>query len=273
MSRARLIADVMRKAAAPAAAPPSGTDTLAGDWGDRTDAMGLDLHVRAHSARTDQDDGGELPTIWTPALVQSRLVEAVDTLARTVGRVGPKPFGGVWPNHIRDYPPESVSDTTPPGAHMISRAEEALMWPLAFLRDLPKHADALMLFCSARADGDAVARLLRDRAKRGRVLADEMMRRNHVRKRDLAARVAAAANARFAALSERQRATRATMIKAKAMDELRALIEQEGGLPVKLRPSDMMPDKVLSRTRLDHYRKEAAAIVATRLNRAGVEVR
>lgn len=276
MSRRQVVAEALRKydQAAPAPAPDEDSPR-AGDWGDRSAPLGEDFAalVQAHATAELGDDEDALPTSWTPALVQQRMVEAFDTLARTVGRVGPKPFGGCWPGHIRDYPPESTSDRSAPGAHMISRAEEALMWPLLFLKGEPKQSDALMLFCSAKADGDAVVRILRDRATRGKVGAEAVIRHNKARRGALARAVASRVNQRMAALDRRTLAARIAIIREKALDDLRAAIEGEGGLPLDLRPSDVMPGKVLSRTRLDHFRKLAAATIARALNEGGVVVR
>ena len=138
----------------------------------------LDLLTRA-----DAYDRNGLTVAWTPEIVQARLIEAASVFARVPAKVGPARMKTAWPVFIRtaqDLVDEDtqarlmrfphlvgswesrVDDKTKrhmsrqtqedwerrpnmPGAEALSRAEEALLWPLRYLTDRPLLADAIKI--------------------------------------------------------------------------------------------------------------------------------
>lgn len=271
----------------PAHVPAKCPAHVPGDWGDKTPESADDLADRLSAyggVEHRLDIAEDVPLLWTPELVQARLVEAFDTLGRSVGRVGPKAFGSNWPDIYREqkdlwdidasanHAKERNTVRVPPSAVLISRAEEALHWPLTYLRGTPMQSDALILFCAAGMQDDSMRGFLRKRAARGKELAIAAMARNAFRRKAIARECAERCNARLADLNSAQK-NRIPMIREKAHDEFRKRVAEEGVSATSLRPSDMMPGKVMSRTRLDHYRKLGAATISRALNKAGVAVR
>jgi hypothetical protein len=171
---------------------------------------------------------------------------------------------------------EAAAREAPPTADENSRAEEALQWAVLFLGDKPMHADALQIFALCHAYRLDIAKVLRRRALRADRLvvvrqADEDDLRAR-RRRDVVAEPCAWANTRLEAARD---ADHARNIRANAVIRAQRAIEAAGDAvkPIKVRRRDVMPGKCFSRTRLDAWRKEAAALVSGALNRRGIVVR
>lgn len=246
--------------------------------------LGDDFHDRESAW---QNEGSELPSEWTPEHVQERLIAAFEVLRGAVGRVAPATFKSNWPAMLREFSDLVDGDAMQnerdkfysargrPSAHQIALMEEALAWPLQHLRSppaSPMEADALLLYCAARADDSAVTAALRKRAKRAKALIPGVVRSNQTQRRNIARDVAQWANQRVGALKPSQ-AYRVAHIRANARIRLERAIKDAGGLKINLKPKDVMPGKVMSRTWLDVNRKLGAARIARALNEREVEVR
>lgn len=246
--------------------------------------LGDDFHGRE---RAYQNEGSELPLVWTPEHVQERLIEAFETLRGAVGRVSPATYKSNWPAMLREFSDLVDGDAMKnerdkfyagrgrPSAHQIALMEEALSWPLEHLRGppaSPMEADALLLYCAARADDQAVAAALRKRVKRAKAMIPGVVRSRKTQIRKIAREVTEWANKRLAALSPAQ-AYRKAYIKANAQIRFQRELKAAGGLSLKMKPKDVMPGRVMSRTWLDVNRKLAAARIAQALNDGEVEVR
>lgn len=229
---------------------------------------------------------GDLPTAWTPEHVRKRLIAAFDVLRRSVGRVGPHEFTSPWPEVYADFKdlldPQAYRNhqirfwsgsTTRPSAHDIALMEEALRWPLEFLRDYPKEADALTLFCVARSEDGIIAARLRERVEAAKRRIPVVIADNRRRRAALARDVAAWANGRLASMTERERAVRHDIIRHNAAIRLERAIAAAGGLRLDLRPHDVMPGRVLTREPLDRYRKRGEARISAALHLRDVPVR
>ncbi|WP_199085984.1 hypothetical protein [Bosea sp. ASV33] len=233
------------------------------------------------------------------------MVEAFDILARSGTRVGPRQHANGWPAMIHEFSDlvdaqaralaekeKQQERAARPTADELSRMNEALKWPMAYLDGRPLPSDAMMLWAYATALGRDMAAMLHHRKKRAMALADEMMRRHnapphrddkgavkdtrepavieaHERRAAIAREVAGLANAEMAKANLSKHAE----IRVQARAVFMARCREAGCLPLQVKPHEAMPGRCLSRTNLDRQRKIAAATVATGLRRAGIAVR
>jgi hypothetical protein len=238
---------------------------------------------------------GDIPSVWTPAHVQARLVEAFDVLKRTPARIGPATGGNGWPQIVRDFAElideEKYADALATGqsrtiegmldlmeqeakeiltreAHAdlarsklptaleASKADEALAWGMEHLQGAPLQSHALHFWALCQAMNWKAAPILRKRAVR----ADAMVSYRRERQRsEIIAKWTAWANEGLGG-----RLRRAEAINQAAVDL--------AGLP-RVRRSDVMPDRVFTKQWLDINRKRGAALLAKRLADAKVRVR
>jgi hypothetical protein len=258
-----------------------------------------DLNARSHALGE-----ADIPVSWTPEHVQGRLVEAFEILSRSGIRVGPGRVGNGWPAMVHEFADlvdaqaRAIAErerqqqrAARPTADELSRMNEALAWPMAFLDGKPLQSDALMLWAYATALDRDMAAMLHQRKKRAMKMADEAMRRHnaaphvvdgevkdtrdplvlqaYARRVEIAREVAAITNV---ALAKADRTTHGS-IRAQAQAAFKARCRQEGCLPLSLQPHEAMPGRCLSRTNLDRQRKIAAAAVAAKLERSAVVIR
>ena len=126
----------------------------------------------------------EVPPRWDAGHVAFRLVRAYEVLHAMPAHIGPQRIGSAWPAILRefsDYAEESVRlsrarELTAEArmrwpADEIAKADEALGWPLRYLSDQPRRADALTLWALAKARRRSLRRMLRERAARASRLA------------------------------------------------------------------------------------------------------
>lgn len=246
---------------------------------------------------------------WTPERVQLRYTEAL----RIVGRLPQMRAGsggGGWPSLLMDMAKaydeharrtingpaldemgiarDTEIDMTGPRrpalplAEQISRAEEAIGWPLRYLRGFTRGADALSIYCYGRAFRSfEVQPFLQERMRQAQELAKreaDYINNKHPdhakarqRRRELATEVNEILNGWLASA---QTAEEAIVMKREALVLLRSWCAEAGVLPVQPRsPYQVCPDLVLARWALDRARKRAAAIIARGLIRDGVVVR
>lgn len=269
-----------------------------------------DLDHRA-AAYADADPETGLPTRWTPELVEERLVAAFDVMARTPGRIGPRPPGSAWPEYWRERPAlveleawrkiaaeasaAVMRRATIPSSAEAQRAAEALAWCLRYLGDKPTLSDALQLRAFCLASGRDLDKALLARRKKADALVDRrepgVDRRPKVDlavAREAAALIAITANAMIERAEQRLRRAKdakaigkAHKLKrdatAYAAKRLRKELRRKGAIQAppapKTKRSDVMPGMCFSRSYLDQKRKEAAALIAAALNREGKPVR
>ncbi len=151
--------------------------------------------------------------VWTPVLVQTRLVEGFDVLRRQPASIGPRGYAGYWPQMLdtleidpqlaaaarvdieafkelkaRRLEIEGIKEARAdqqreaanrnalsprPTPIETSMAEEALGWPLRYLQDEPMQADALLLWSWCGAHDYSMARALRERVERAEELIQQ----------------------------------------------------------------------------------------------------
>jgi len=241
----------------------------------------MTMRMRAHrDRRIDPED--QRPVFWTPEYVQKRIVDAFQTLARLPDAV--QGGGSAWPAVLREWADIDDAETfanarrefflatsrEPPGPEAVSLMEEALRWPSTYLADAPLQADGLMLFAIAKTDDDNMRFFL---ARRKAVVNERIaaIRRSRAGlRRAVAKRLTVEANLEMEATSSAAaRAAIRQAVAARFQSECAAL----KCLDTPIRPMDVLPGKVLSRSNLDKQRKRAAARIAAGLDRDGVDVR
>jgi hypothetical protein len=106
--------------------------------------------------------------IWTPDLVEQRLVDAIRLRERTIGRVAPKAYGSGSPNYFHDAMDrwfQQMQEEEERRANAAERnrvrlgataievanADNALLWPISYLRSDPNALVALNCFLFAKA--------------------------------------------------------------------------------------------------------------------------
>lgn len=245
-----------------------------------------DLNQRAQAVA---EEG--IPLSWTPEHVGARLVEAFEVLARSGTRVGPRHYANGWPAMIHEFSDlvdaqaralaekeKQQARSGRPTADELSRMNEALAWPMAYLEGRPLQSDALMLWAYATALGRDMSQMLHQRSKRATALAEEMMARRNAL--PWGAGETGAGDTRSIADQWRAalrmqivREVSATVPAAQAQAELRRRLEAAKCLPYRFKPHEAVPGRCLSRSTLDRQRKIAAAAVAAGLRRNGVAVR
>ncbi len=240
----------------------------------------------------DRDDGfgGRLDAIrdglWTPEMVGERMIEAIDVLHRSVGRVGPRRVGNGWPAFVREWEDlldedswrnhqESRSELRPPPDRFaVSRSDHALEWLNRFLLELPLQRDALWLWAAGQALGRDVEPFLRKRKRLAEAAMPMTLNRiNAERERErrkIGRALVAEANARMDLLRGKGKLTPERRARiAREMHE-RAVSMCAGIMPLaEIRPTDAMPDRCLSPRTYHRMRKAALATIADGLNLAG----
>lgn len=227
----------------------------------------------------------EFPLMWTPELVQVRMREAFETNRRSGGRVGPIYRSGTWPAALVEFADMIDAEAreaaerrmamvrTIPTSAEISRMEMVLAWPIRFLRQDPLQADALLTWAYGQIRAGGVVGILKDRAAlvsaRVKAVHDGAQAERHA----IAFRIAAETNAMIAAAKAAGDVEAARAARASAHSRFSAAIANAPHMrqPMMTR-ADALPNKILSRTRLDHHRKRAAAKIANGLNVANEEV-
>lgn len=222
------------------------------------------------------------PSIWTPALVQARLCEAFEINKRTGGRVGPVFRSGTWPTALVEFADmidaeareaaerRMIAVRSAPTSAEISRMEKVLTWPIRFLAHAPLQADALLTWAYGQIRAGGVTGILKDRASlvnsRVKAVLDGARAERHA----IACRIAAETNAMIAAAEASGDISAALAARESAHNRFAAAIADAPHMrQPMMKRTDALPNKILSRTRLDHHRKRAAAAIANGLNAAG----
>ena len=248
----------------------------------------FDGRMRAYYGEEDVDAP---PLNWTPEHVQKRMVDAFDVLSRAaVGSFGGA--GSGWPALLQEMarfvdaaernPNAPLSEDEREAAEQawrrnrgrptdrqLSLMDEALQWPMLYLRTNPMQADALVLFGLGSGDDVSIRETLRLRKKRALAKIAALDQINAATRQRIAAAVAAKTELRF----KRAGPGQVARIKAEAHAEFQTACADRNCLPSALKPSDILPGKVLSRTNLDKQRKRATATISAELNRLRVVVR
>jgi hypothetical protein len=240
-------------------------------------------------------EAGRPPRSFTPAYVQARLVEAFQVIRKTAGSVGPKGYGNNWPEIFREFADYVGADDEQYRADRraailaradrevtsleLSRADEAMAWAARYLQDEPLACDALQLWAMCKAQHWQIEKVLRARAKRAdrllaRLKADlpDVVTIYRDDANDAAAKIAAWCNTALEGEKDKRKRAR---IRAAARIRMRREVKATGAVEreTRARRGDVMPGRVFSATRLEHHRKVGAALLAERLNAAGVRVR
>lgn len=119
-----------------------------------------------------------LPEVWSTEFVAFRLIEAFQTLRKIPsGKLLPKAFGNGWPAIVRSYADavgaepmreakEFVFESAKAraSADEITRMDEALRWPLTYLRGKPNQATALSVWAFCKAYELSISRELKRRS-------------------------------------------------------------------------------------------------------------
>jgi hypothetical protein len=105
------------------------------------------------------------PVRWEPEIVLGRMVEACLVMAATASPI--RSPGNGWPEMMREWADylgrgedlraetwakwERVADRPSYDAATMSRAEEAMRWPMLFLADHPSESKAVMVHATTKA--------------------------------------------------------------------------------------------------------------------------
>jgi hypothetical protein len=232
--------------------------------------------------------GDDLPSLWTPEHVTTRLIAAYDALHRMRTTSGPSTKPGFWPEVLLDdmerrdldrVADRAKAQTRPPlpTAYEIELMDEALAWPLQHLTDAPKMADALTLWCACQATERELAPIMRSRVQKAEELFERSIRdldRNNpgapARRKAIAGMIAADANERLARVTNDKARAR---IKRNARALFRTRCIEDGVLPSITKPADAMPDTVITEYDLGKHRHLAAIRVSRALRRRETPVR
>lgn len=230
-------------------------------------AQGFADDIRRHAAAYAQAEPDGPPTAWTPEYVAQRFAAAVKAGGRWHG---PQAMAGFWPPTVVEYADrvdkqareqaaaeaaaeqarrEMMDEEQNPEARLMdpTLVEEALRWPMAYLRDQEREAVCLVIWAQARARLLKIEPFLR-RAR---------MAHNHHRERagealpDEAAFELEKWRARLADGSEFERAQHIAMVNRFASGHV---------CPIE-------------KTYLHRWRKKAAALISDQLEADGVKVR
>ena len=94
-------------------------------------------------------DKPALPTVWTATYVGVRLIEAHKVLLRTPGTIWPKGFGAAWPAYKMEAGEAAIQAgagtlsigrngfKVAPSSEAVARMNQAICWPMQFLRSRP----------------------------------------------------------------------------------------------------------------------------------------
>lgn len=268
--------------------------------------LGHEINSRIAAYRGIEDGA---PNAWTPEHVQVRYTEAL----RVVGRLPVAIMGGsgrAWPSLLMDMAravdhearrtlsskaldaagiaredeiePAVRFASDGPSPDQVSRAEEAIAWPMHYLGSHPRYADALSLYCYGRAFRSfEINPFLAERMRQARELAkreaDEINNRSpgqakaRAKRRDLAKDVNDILTGWLATAEDEDHAR---IMKREAIILLRNWCAEAGVLPLPPRaPHEVVPDLCLWRTQVDRNRKRAAALIAAGLQQEKVRVR
>lgn len=243
-------------------------------------------------------DAGEdgIPLLWTPAHVQTRLVEAMRVCVRATVRPGPRSFGNNMPPVIREFADfagrgESgeeriekwMQDVEAIRANRfsvdeMSRADEAISWCATYIAADPQQCDAIQAWAMCKAVGWSVEKLLRKRV----IAAGKLMERRKQEMPDVVTvdrETADEIRRRIKAWAQdactKEPKAKHKGIWASAMvrwnREIKAakVIQRRS----QVKPQDVMPGRVFTRAWLDQKRHAAAKGIADGLNDARVLVR
>jgi hypothetical protein len=268
--------------------------------------MDADLRSRLVAYHNAQPDGP--PLAWTPEHVQVRYTEAL----RVIGKLPIAVMGGSgrsWPSLLVDMAkafdaearrvlhgkaldalgiarldeiePSVRFASDGPSAEQISRAEEAMQWPMIYLGSYPKGSDALSLYCYGRAFRSfEIAPFLRERLRQAREMAKREadtfnaspeQAKPRAKRQQLARDVAGILKGWLATAEDE---AHAAIMRREAIVLLNNWCAEAGCLPARPRaPHLVCPDYVLARDRLDVHRKRAAEIIAKGLRKDRAAVR
>lgn len=243
---------------------------------------------RTHSAQMEeveeyyqrQDVRAEPPP--TPEqVVYKRMQDAFETLRRMPATTGPKAFGSNWPNILNEFSDlvdeqswwQYKRDTGAIKLRLegwqISEMDEALRWPVLYLSDYPKGADALNTSSMAVAFDHNLDALMRGRAKNARQLADFVSAQlNDKRKRELGR----------LAFDSSQWAKMRYNLSPRTKEAIERIVEnarirlerdlKKHGVSTKMiivTPASVSPDKCISGTSIERHRYIAAQRIARAL--------
>lgn len=269
--------------------------------------MDADLRERLAAYHNATPDGP--PLAWTPEHVQTRYIEAL----RIVGKLPIAIMGGsgsAWPSTLIDMAKAFDAEarrTLPwtaldklqiaradeiepavrfasdgPTPDQISRAEEAISWPMRYLQGEPRLADAFSIFCYAKAFRSFEIRpFLAERMRQAQAIAkrqaDEI--NNHspahekarIKRRELARDVNEILKGWLATAEDEEHAT---MMKREALILLRNWCAEAGVLPIQPKaPHLVVPEFCLHENQVSRGRKRAAALVAKALQKDRAVIR
>lgn len=216
------------------------------------------------------------PLGWNSAEVARRMVEAADVLRRMRERIGPKAFGSNWPSVVHDKPDENDPQAKAqlqedrefaakraaemPTSDEISRMEEALFWPAAYLTHAID-ADAVTFWATCVAHKLSIAAQMRKRraaAEANAIIEQEAEnRRREGLRREEAKKAAAWANQRLVGADE----TRAARIRINAQIRLQRACEDI--MPVAAKP--VSPNETISKRSLYRHMNYALDVIAREL--------
>lgn len=239
----------------------------------------MDLELRSRFDAYAGLGAGEAPSVWTPELVGLRMIEAYRVLARMPSSWGPRAPRNAWPAVLQEW--EDLLDMSawrnrlaeepkadPPTKEEVSRADEALGWPMDHLADNRLHADALMVWASCLASGQSIKRRLAKRNALASAHAAQMMNIENARrkaKRDkIAADVVRWANRKLKAAGGDK--SRCQAIKANAQIRFERAVTEAEAWATEITPAQAMPGKVRIEKTMTRYRKAACAMLAEALN-------
>jgi Tfp pilus assembly protein PilE len=252
---------------------------------------------------------GEIPSVWTPAHVGLRLVEAYETLRRTPSRIRPARFGTAWPQIVRDgsefidaerlamaqatgsiltansileaadketqailredADERLAKEAKQPTSEQTSRADEALGWCFVYLQHRPMQAAALQDWAFCQAYELSVAKFLRRRV----VAVEAAMAAAERYENDRRNRQRRSDAREIAEWANQEMANGINPVAVKAAAEGMMATAALNAMPVKLRRKDVCPDKCFTERWMNLNRKNGAAELAAALNKAGVPVR
>lgn len=231
------------------------------------------------------------PTVWTPEHVQARMIEAFDVLMRSGINTGPSRKTGFWPpvvHEFSDLVDQQAREAAEARGRLVrsrptsdeaSRMEEALEWPMRYLKDDAMQADALTLWCLCQATDREVEPLLHKRKLAAMQTAERMARGINSGETQAGARLARrrAAQAMVEAVNARLRGASTpaeqNAIRSKARADLAAACREGGFAPVRVMPHEAVPGICLTRKTLHKWRKRGAETVAKALIKARVVIR
>lgn len=223
-----------------------------------------------------------VPDAWNPGHIAFRVIQGFEVLSSMTLRVGPAQYGTSWPMVLQEFSELTEEDARAEARNAfaqnyrqrwtgedVKRAYEALEWPLRFLQDYPQRGDALLLWAFCKANKRSINKALRTRAQRAGQLAQAATAQENAhrarKRQELTRKVLDNANRAIAANPSAALDVKAAAV-AYFADHSAALRD------VVIRPGDVVPGRVLTRTTLDRHLQPALATLVLRLTNAGVPV-